>query len=206
MEQILSIFADSGHIYIYFMIFVLLIGSGLGIFSEDVTFIATGYVAYKGMINPYIAIVIGIVGVMSGDSFLYFIGYKFGKKVFSLPVLKNLFTVDRLAKASLLLQKKGKFLVFAIRFLPGFRAPSYFSCGTLGIRYRYFIITDAVAACISVPLLIFLSMKSGKYIDRLIYIIRQIENSLIVLACLLIFLFVMYSVGKNKKKRANHAE
>ncbi len=67
----------------YLTILGILFACGLGVpIPEDITLIAAGILASAGSISLPGAYIVGYVGVMVGDTLLFFTGRKYGHKVF----------------------------------------------------------------------------------------------------------------------------
>ena len=71
-------------------------------------------------------------------------------------------------------------MIFAARFMPGLRAPIFFSAGTLHLPYRVFLFYDGGAALISVPLIIGSVYYFGDELDRVVRVIQRVEHSLAI--------------------------
>ncbi|MBN1114670.1 MAG: DedA family protein [Oligoflexia bacterium] len=190
------------------MMFLLLLACGMGLpLPEDITLISAGYIAYLGTIDPLIATVIGLFGVLIGDSFIYFLGYKFGMRIFTVPVLRRLFTQRRIKKAQNLLARHDNKFLFVTRFLAGLRAPIFFTCGSLGVPFRKFLFWDGLAAMVSVPLLIFAAFWGGSYIDGVVKMVKKVEYGILIVAMLLISFFVIrYYYYKKKNGNSGNVD
>ncbi len=57
---------------------------------------------------------------MAGDTFLFFMGRKFGHRVFMLPGFRRIFTPQRILMAEQKVLSNSKFICFTARFLPDF--------------------------------------------------------------------------------------
>ena len=112
----------------YGALFGVLLACGLGVpIPEDITLITAGYLAYLGNIDVYLAMVVCFFGVIAGDFTIFMMGRTFGKKVFQLPLLRYVFTPERVAIAQVRVKKNAKRLVFFARYLAALRAPVYLS-------------------------------------------------------------------------------
>jgi len=185
----------------YGAVFVVLLACGLGVpIPEDITLFAGGYMAYKGLASVYWMIAIAFAGVMVGDSIIFLLGRKFGMRLARKGFFRKVLPPERLERVSLMLKKRGYTLIFFARFMPGFRAPVYFSSGTLGLPFRVFFFFDGLAALISVPLLVYLVYTFGDRVDQIVEIIQKVEGGIAIA----IFSVILLFIGKwyVKKKRA----
>lgn len=183
----------------YMWVFLVLLACGLGVpIPEDITLITTGYLAYLENLNLYWGIVIGLVGVLAGDFFLFSMGRLYGDRITQAPGLKYFITPERLAKAREKLKHNSYWVCFTARFLAGLRAPIYLSAGILGVRPAIFVLMDGLAALISVPLIVYLGYHFGGEIEAGIHFVRSIEKY-VVLALATVGLFFL---GKHFLKKA----
>jgi len=191
MEQLLVFFNDLNAINIYGLIVVLLLAGAVGFpFPEDLTFLAIGYIAYLGRIDPNIGLMVGFIAVLTGDSIIYFLGKHLGPKIFSVPILNKLITRKTEARAEKLLHKHGSKFIFISKFIVGLRYSVFFTSGMVSVGYGRFILFDALASTISVPLLVYLAYFNGQNIDHIIAYVKHVQYLLllafIVVAAILI--------------------
>lgn len=203
MEQILGIFSSgNGAIEVYGIIIILLMAGAVGFpFPEDVVFLSTGYFAYRGVIDPVYALIIGYIAVLAGDTIVYFLGNKLGAKVFGLPVLRTIITPEAIEKGRKLLHKNGPRFVFISKFIIGLRYTVFFVSGMMRIGYPRFIKFDAMASAISVPTLIFLAYFNGHRIDKVLSYVKDAEYSILAVASAVILFFVVKYYLSNRKRR-----
>ena len=79
MERLFIYLTDLTSGVAYFIIFGILVACGLGFpLPEDIPLIAAGYLVWDGTIQLVPAFLVTMVGVLFGDSILFFLGAKFG--------------------------------------------------------------------------------------------------------------------------------
>jgi membrane protein DedA with SNARE-associated domain len=108
----------------------------------------------------------GLAGILVGDSVIFWAGRKLGVRVAEIPPLRRFITPVRLAKAEALLRRRGNVVVVIARFLPGLRAPTYFTVGHSKLPYWEFLLFDGAAALISAPFWVCLGFYFGSNIDE----------------------------------------
>jgi len=183
----------------YGAIIVILFVCGLGVpIPEDVTLFAAGFLAFKGRISLTGAFIVGFVGVLIGDSLLFMIGRLFGKRVFSWPFFRRIFTPERVEMATKKIQERGKVICFTSRFIPGLRAPIYLTAGVMRIPFITFLTMDGLAALISVPVWVYMAYHFG---DKVELLFEFAKNTNIGIGLILLLIFAYIAVKYFQKKR-----
>ncbi len=164
----------------YFLVFGILLLCGLGLpIPEDITLFAGAVLAYYGIADVWLMIIISFVGVMVGDSIIFLLGSRYGRKLTKKGIFKKLLPEDRLNLVQKRFHKQGNRLIFFARFMPGLRAPIFFSAGTLHLPFRVFFFYDGLAAFLSVPLIIGAVYYFGDSLEWIVRVIQRAEYGLI---------------------------
>lgn len=151
---------------VYCTIVGILLVCGLGLpIPEDLTLLVAGLLAANHKISLVGGMVAGFIGVLSGDLILFTLGRKFGKRVFSLPGLRKIFTPPRILAAERRIRGNGPFICFIARFLPGLRSAIFATSGALGVRLSTFLLLDGLAALLSVPLWVYVGYWFGTHFE-----------------------------------------
>ncbi len=199
-NNIFMFVAGLSGIHAYAVILTVLLACGLGVpIPEDITLFAAGFLAFKGEISITGAFIVGLVGVLIGDIFLYTIGRRFGPAVFTWPVFRKMFTAKRIKSAEDRVQKNGRIICFTARFTPGLRSPIFLTSGILRIPFAVFIGMDGFAALISVPVCVYAAYFLGDQIERLFKIARTANIGIIAGVILLIAVYVGIKIYRKRK-------
>lgn len=201
MENILSFLSSSSGVYVYLSITLLLLAGAFALpFPEDLIFLSTGYLAYKGTVDPYIAIAVGLFSLFIGDSIIYFLGNKLGLKILSLPVIRHFVGKKNIDRAKNFMDKHGSKSVFISKFIVGLRYSVFFTSGMFAIGYKRFISSDMLASCISVPFLIFIAYFNGHKIDVVITKVKTVEYQILYIFLFAVVVWAVWSYFKKLKK------
>lgn len=188
----------------YFIIFGILLACGLGLpIPEDVTLFAAGVLAYYGVVSLKIIIVTSFIGVLLGDSIIFFLGKIYGPNLTKVWFFARIFTENRLKLVQTRFLQQGNKLIFAARFMPGLRAPIFFSAGLLHLPTRIFLFYDGTAALISVPLIIWSVYYFGDELDHVIKMIKNIEHG--VVGLIFFIIAVMTAKWYVAKRKLNNS-
>ncbi len=127
-----------GHIGIWAIIFA---ESGIlaGFFLPgDSLLFTAGLLAWAGHLNIYYLIIGGIIAAIAGDSFGYYLGRRFGPRVFS-KENSRIFHKDHIERAKQYFAKYGPITIFLARFTPFIRTFAPVLAGVGGMEYGTFV-------------------------------------------------------------------
>lgn len=176
---------------------LLLCGFGVPI-PEDITIISAGLLVSLEQISMGGAIAICLIGVLAGDSVMYFLGRKFGRRIFGLRGFRSIFTPARIAMAEKKVLENSRFICFSARFLPGLRAPIFLTAGVMGVSPWVFLTLDGIAALISVPALVVLGWWFGENIDQGLKVVKETQIFIFIGIGIFLLAYLAYRRWKQK--------
>ena len=198
MEFLIGFFTEYGY---WAVLFVLIIcGFGVPI-PEDITLVSGGVIAglYPESVNSHLMLLVSMIGVLAGDSTMYWLGRIYGTKILRFRPMRKIVTLQRLRMVREKFSQYGNRVLFVARFLPGLRAPIYMVSGiTRRVSYTRFVLIDFCAAIISVPIWVYLGELGAKNLDWLHAQIQKGQMVIYVLIALLA-LFLFWKWKKSKK-------
>ncbi|HXX30413.1 MAG TPA: DedA family protein [Myxococcaceae bacterium] len=162
----------------YGSIFGILVACGLGMpLPEDVSLILGGFLVYRGSANLMLMVATGFLGILTGDSIIFFAGRRMGDRARAEHgrFLRRLLTPARRARVEELFSRHGEKIVMAARFMPGVRAVTFFTAGSAGMPYARFICFDGLAALASAPAFVFLGFRFGRQLQRVIELLKRFQ-------------------------------
>jgi membrane protein DedA with SNARE-associated domain len=172
----------------YIIVFGILLACGLGVpIPEDITLVVGGILAYYGLCNLWIMIAVCLAGVMIGDSLVFWLGQKYGRLLTKKWFFHKVLPDERLEQVQTWFQKYGNKLIFAARFMPGFRAPIF--------------LFDGLAALLSVPAIVGAVYRFGDQIEGVISWVRRFEYGILTAVLLIVLLAVGKWYGTHRKAR-----
>lgn len=191
----------------YLIIFGILVACGLGFpLPEDIPLIAAGYLVWDGTMEWLPAIFITMLGVVIGDSILFFIGRKLGLKILDTQRFQRIFRKEKIRRTRAYFRKYGDKIVFFARFVAGFRAIAFFLAGAMRMRYSRFILLDSLAALVSVPVWILIGYALGHYlgdqISEILASVKHLKNGLTLVITFIVVVVVVQQFLKYKRATA----
>jgi membrane protein DedA with SNARE-associated domain len=176
----------------YLIVFGILLACGLGVpIPEDITLVVGGILAYYGVSNVWVMIVVCLAGVMIGDSLVFWLGAKYGRALTKKWFFHKVLPDERLDAVQGKFKQYGNKLIFAARFMPGLRAPIFFSAGVLHLPFSVFFLFDGVAALLSVPAIVGGVYLFGDEIDHFIKVMRSFEYGILAAIVTVILLLTL---------------
>jgi len=209
LDKIFVYLTDQSGGVAYLIIFGILVLCGIGFpVPEDVPLIATGYLIWDETLTWLPAILVVLVGVLVGDTILFFLGRKMGLRILETEKAQTLFTPEKVRRTRAYFRKYGDKIIFFARFVAGFRSMAFFMSGAMKMEYRRFILLDSAAAAISVPLWVAIGYGMGYYLgDEISQILRSVKHlkyaitSVILVIAILVIVrsIIKYERAKTEK-------
>lgn len=197
MEFLIEFFSSYG----YWAVFLVLLACGFGLpIPEDVTLVSGGVISGLGYTNVHTMLVVSMLGVLVGDSTMYWLGRIYGEKIRQFPFICNIITEERYKMVQERFEKQGNRLLFLARFLPGLRAVVYLVSGiTRRVSFLRFVLVDFFAAIISVPIWVYLGDYGAQNIDWLHHQIKNGQHIIFGILALIALWVGLKWYRKNKK-------
>ena len=207
MEHLLIYLANGNIVLPYLLVFGFLLLCGFGVpIPEDITLISAGIASYYGYGNVYVMIAVAFAGILMGDSIIFYMGSRFGERIKGFSWFQRVVPEPVLLYIEQRLATHGNKLVFVARFMPGLRAPIYFTAGMMKIRFAVFFTFDCMAALISVPSIIYAVYHFGDNIDVIVRAIKRIQHGMALVAVMVIGLIVLHSYLSYRKLKKTEME
>jgi membrane protein DedA with SNARE-associated domain len=149
-------------------------------------------------------VAVGLVGIVAGDSVIYWVGRSWGRHVAEHRFLRRIITPEKLEKVETLLRRRGKVVVIVARYLPGLRAPTYFTVGHSRMPFWEFVLFDGLAALVSAPLWVALGFWFGSDIERAAREAGRLGHYVLAgVAALLVVLAARWLLARRNGRRAS---
>ncbi|WP_368029022.1 DedA family protein [Arcobacter sp. s6] len=184
-----------GYIGIFLMMFL---ESSFFPFPSEVVMIPAGYLAYKGEMNMYIAIAVGILGSLAGALFNYYLAIKFGRK-FLIKYGKYFFIKEpTIVKMEEFFKSHGHISTFSGRLIPAVRQYISFPAGLARMNLFVFCIYTSLGAGIWVIILTLL----GYFLGGNEVLIKEYLHTIIIIILVLLAILALWYYRRIKKVKA----
>ncbi len=187
---------------------MLLLG-GLGFpIPEDIPILLSGVASSKGIVQPQFIFLTCYVGVLLADQIVFFIGYLFGPKMLAAGTRSRFFPAITEAKVEEVrngLRKKRLLYIFVSRHLFPVRSLTFITAGALRIPYLEFLLADALAALISVTVVMGIGYYLGEQlspevVQHLVSDAHYYVSGLVVLIVVVWLLRYFYKSARSSEK------
>lgn len=174
-------------------------GGAVGLpIPEDLPLLIAGVLCHDGTVLIEWALAICYIGVLCGDILIFAIGRRFGPSLFEKSWFRHKFPPRKVKLIRLKLERRSLVMIFLARHLFYLRTVTFLTCGAVRMTLWRFIVADALAALISVPLMIFLGYKFAEHLDQIRDMIRSATYLSGLVVALVIGLIYLYYRRKHK--------
>ena len=149
---------------------------------EEIPVVTAGVLARQEVVRWWLALPLCVVGVLSGDIALYWVGRHWGEHVLELRLLRRVLDPARREKLTAAYRKNGLIIVFAARHVMGLRAAAFLTAGVARIPFWKFLAVDGAAIGYGVPLNFTLAYLFADRVHELLANVYRIDRWIAVLA------------------------
>lgn len=123
-----------------------------------------------------------ILGVLSGDTVLYWAGHHWGDMILDWRMVRRVVSRQREEALMAAYRRHGVKIVFAARHVMGVRAAAFLTAGIAHIPFWKFLAVDAAAAMVGVPVTFGLAFFFADQLENLRRDVGRVEHWLLLLA------------------------
>jgi len=163
--------------FTYLGILITLLLGSLGVpIPEEMPIVAAGILSHEGLARWWLALPICVLGVLSGDTVLYWAGRRWGERVLGWRVVRRVLTPPRAEWLETAYREHAMKTVAMARHVTGLRAAAFLTAGIARVPFWKFILADAAAAAVSVPLAFGLAYFFTHQIGAILADVHRVER------------------------------
>ena len=183
------------------VLFVLLAGS-LGVpVPEEIPIVTAGVLSHQGVMRWWLALPTCMVGGMSGDIVLYWVGRRYGERVLEHRLVRRFLDAARLAHIEAAYRRRGALIVFLARNVMGLRAAAFIAAGVVRLAFWKFLLADGIAIAYGVPLNFAIAYFFSAHLRAVMAEVHRVERWL-MFAGLTAAAAITYVVLRRRSQRA----
>jgi len=193
-ETIVQYIGDMGYWGIFLLMFL---ESTFFPFPSEIIMVPAGYLAYKGEMNLYIIVLIGILGSLFGALLNYYIAMFFGRK-FILKYGKYFFIKEQtLEKLDKFFENHGEISTFTGRLIPGIRQLISLPAGLSKMNLFKFSLFTSIGAGIWIVVLVAVGYAVGSNEE----LISEYLKSATLIALISVIFITLFYIIRNRRKK-----
>lgn len=201
LDFFVQFFTDYGYIAVFGIL--ILCGFGLPV-PEDITLVSGGVISGLDYTNVHVMCVVGLAGVLIGDSVMFLAGRLFGYRIQRIRLFRRILSPRRFSQIQRKFKQYGLGLLFVARFLPGLRSPIFLVSGmSRRVSFLTFILMDGFAALISVPVWIYLGFFFADNLDLLMEYVGDVQKAIYLALGVLVLVIVVIYLKKRFHSKLN---
>ena len=194
---VVSLIEQLGYVGLFFILFI----AGLGVpIPEELPIVAGGVLSHQMVLRWWVALPVCLVGVLSGDIALYWVGHHWGERVLSWRPVRWVLSPSREEQIKAAYRSHGIKIVFTARHVMGFRAAAFLTAGIARVPFWKFLAADTVAALVSVPFGFFLAFLFADQVEQVFTDVHRVERWLALAALVIVAVWVTIAVRRRGQR------
>jgi membrane protein DedA with SNARE-associated domain len=182
----------------------LLLGSVGVPIPEEMPIVAAGILSHEGLARWWLALPVCVLGVLAGDVVLYWAGRRWGERLLRWRVVRYVLTRARADWLKAAYREHAMKTVAMARHVTGLRAAAFLTAGIARVPFWKFILADAAAAAVTVPLAFGLAYFFTHQINAILADVHRVERWLALAGLVAVAgALVVYSVRGNRRVPKN---
>ena len=172
--EALQEFVDS---FTYLGIFAVLLLGSLGVpIPEEMPIIAAAVMSHEGITRWSLALPVCLLGVLSGDMVLYWIGRHWGEQVLDWRLVRLILSPARERWLQAAYRRHALKTIVTARHVMGLRAAAFLTAGSARVPFWKFVAADVGAALFGVPLTFGLAYFFTDQIEAIMVDVHRAER------------------------------
>jgi len=161
----------------YAGVLLILLAGSLGVpVPEEIPIVTAGVLSHQGIMRWWLALPTCMIGVLSGDVVLYWIGRRYGERVLEHGLVRRVLDAGRLAQVEGAYRRRGALIVFLARNVMGLRAAAFIGAGVVRLAFWKFLFADGVAVGYGVPLNFTLAFLFSAHLRAVMAEVHRVER------------------------------
>ena len=182
----------------------LLLGSVGVPIPEEMPIVAAGILSHEGLARWWLALPVCVLGVLAGDVVLYWAGRRWGERLLRWRLVRHVLTRARADWLKAAYREHAMKTVAMARHVTGLRAAAFLTAGIARVPFWKFILADAAAAAVTVPLAFGLAYFFTHQINAILADVHRVERWLALAGLVAVAgALVVYSARGNRRVPKN---
>ena len=163
--------------FTYLGVFAVLLLGSLGVpIPEEMPIIAAAVMSHENIVRWWLALPVCLLGVLSGDMVLYWVGRFWGEQVLRWRLVRLVLSPAREQWLQAAYRRHALKTVVTARHVMGLRAAAFLTAGSARVPFWKFVVADAGAALVGVPSVFGLAYFFTDQIKALMADVHRVER------------------------------
>jgi membrane protein DedA with SNARE-associated domain len=179
--------------FTYIGVFAVLLLGSLGVpIPEEMPIIAAAVLSHEDIVRWWLALPVCLLGALTGDVVLYWVGRHWGEQVLNWRMVRLVLSPAREQWLKTAYRRHALKTVVTARHVMGLRAAAFLTAGIARVPFWKFVVADAGAAVLGIPLGFGLAYFFTDQIKAIVADVHRVERwlGLAVLLALAVILAV----------------
>jgi membrane protein DedA with SNARE-associated domain len=169
--------------FTYLGLFLVLFLAGLGVpIPEELPILASGVLAHEGVVRWWLTLPVCVLGVLSGDVVLYWVGRHWGERVLAWRLVRYVLTLEREEALKAAYRRHGVKVIFTARHVMGLRAAAFLTAGIARVPFGWFLAADTAGAMLGVPVGFGIAFFFTDQLEGIVADVRRVERWAVLVA------------------------
>lgn len=187
-------------IWPYVKILALLLGGCFGLpIPEDIALVWAGILVHDEA-NIFVMAIVCYFGILLGDILIFRAGRLAGPSLLKKRWIRSRIGSEKLQTLRAKLDSRAFVTVLIARHLFYLRTATFLVCGAVRMRFWRFLVADAIAALLTVPLMMGLGYLFAEHQDVLFTALGKVKLILVGFGIAALLLIVLYRIKKRKSE------
>jgi membrane protein DedA with SNARE-associated domain len=189
--------------FTYAGLLVVLFATGLGMpIPEEGPILAAGVLAQEQVIRWWIALPVCLIGVLSGDVVLYWVGHHWGERILDWRPVRWVLSKEREERLKAAYHRHGVKILFTARHVVGLRAAAFLTAGIAKVPFWRFMLVDTAAALVGVPVSFGLAFLFADQLERVLTDVHRIERWIALYALIGLATWLAYLAWRQSRRNS----
>jgi membrane protein DedA with SNARE-associated domain len=163
--------------FTYIGIFAVLLLGSLGVpIPEEMPTIAAAVLSHEGLVRWWLVLPVCLLGVLSGDVVLYWVGRRWGRHVLDWRAVRLVLTPERERWLQAAYRRHALKTIATARHVMGLRAAAFLTAGNAHVPFWKFIVADTGAAALGVPFVFGVAYFFTDQIEAIMADVHRVER------------------------------
>lgn len=158
---------------------------------EEIVLILAGYLLHQGTLSLPVLLPVCILGTAISDNIIYLIGYVYGSKILSWPLVRKIFSIRRQRWVRRLFFRYRYYLFFIGRYFYGLRPAILLFAGLTRVRWTLFVIMDTMSVVFNTILWVFLGYLLAPHLKKLLFWVRTFDMTILSVIVVIMVYFII---------------